>query len=260
MSIIKSQLKKSDAEGQRSADTAWEFDETFGAEGVRREASNRTAYETKFKREQVLQLPKTHYHDAVAICCDDGEVVKLNDTVYFKKHVSKGDYKQTKGKRSEVRIPTGKLFGLRKFDLINTTKGTGFVKGKRTSGFFCISNICGDVLSASVNIKKNCVRLQARTTTLTERKAISRAVLSTEGGSLPRTRLERRGFHRLFSMTKDDLLRKIEAESLSVRFVLHKLVEEAIRNCEKIYSVFWQDKGKAESCYYIVTNKRFFKF
>ena len=150
MSIIKSQLKKTD----------WEFDETFG-------------YETKFKREQVLQLPKTHYHDAVAICCDDGEVVKLNDTVYFKKHVSKGDYKQTKGKRSEVRIPTGKLFGLRKFDLISTTKGTGFVKGKRTSGFFCISNICGDVLSASVNIKKNCVRLQARTTTLTERKAIS---------------------------------------------------------------------------------------
>ena len=115
MGIIKSQLKKSD----------WEFEETFG-------------YETKFKREQVLQLPavrlcalqhnafraKTHHYDAVAICCDDGEVVKLNDTVYFKKHVSKGDYKQTRGKRSEVRIPTGKLFGLRKFDLIKTSKGT----------------------------------------------------------------------------------------------------------------------------------------
>ncbi len=150
MGIIKSQLKKSD----------WEFEETFG-------------YETKFKREQVLQLPKAHHYDAVAICCDDGEIVKLNDTVYFKKHVSKGDYKQTRGKRSEVRIPTGKLFGLRKFDLIKTSKGTGFVKGKRTSGFFCISNICGDVISASVNVKKNCVRLQARTTTLTERKATS---------------------------------------------------------------------------------------
>ena len=147
MGIIKSQLKKSD----------WGFEETFG-------------YETKFKREQVLQLPKTHYYDAVAICCDDGEVVKLNDTVYFKKHVSKGDYKQTRGRRSEVRIPTGKLFGLRKFDLIKTSKGTGFVKGKRTSGFFCISNICGDVISASVNIKKSCVRSRARTTTLTERR------------------------------------------------------------------------------------------
>ncbi len=147
MGIIKSQLKKSD----------WEFEETFG-------------YETKFKREQVLQLPKTHYYDAVAICCDDGEIVKLNDTVYFKKHVSKGDYKQTRGKRGEIRIPTGKLFGLRKFDLIHTSKGTGFVKGKRTSGFFCIFTICKDIISAGVNVKKNCVRLQARTTTLTERK------------------------------------------------------------------------------------------
>ncbi|MBC8276309.1 MAG: HNH endonuclease [Chloroflexi bacterium] len=167
MGIIKSQLKKSNAEGLQMEThcaphgTAWEFEETFG-------------YETKFKREQVLQLPKTHYYDAVAICCDDGEIVKPNDTVYFKKHVSKGDYKQTRGKRSEVRIPTGKLFGLRKFDLVKTSKGTGFVKGKRTSGFFCISNISADVLSASVNVKKNCVRLQARTTTLTERFVLSR--------------------------------------------------------------------------------------
>ena len=144
MGIIKSQLKKSD----------WEFEETFG-------------YNTKFKREQVLQLPKTHYYDAVAICCEDGEMVSSNNTVYFKKHVSKGDYQQTKGKNSQKRIPTGKLFGLRKFDLIKTSKGTGFVKGKRKSGFFCISNMDGAVISASVNVKKNCIRLQARTTTLT---------------------------------------------------------------------------------------------
>ena len=151
MGIIKSQLKKSN----------WEFEETFG-------------YETKFKREQVLQLPKRDYYDAVAICCEDGEIVSSNDTVYFRKHVSKGDYQQTKGKNSEKRIPTGKLFGLRKFDLIKTSKGKGFVKGKRASGFFCISNVCGDVISTSVNVKKNCVRLQARTTILTLRKAIGK--------------------------------------------------------------------------------------
>lgn len=72
--IVKSQLKKQFGD----------FEETFG-------------YETKFKREQILQLSKTHYHDAVAICCGVGEIVDVSSTVYFKKHVSKGDYQQTKG-------------------------------------------------------------------------------------------------------------------------------------------------------------------
>ena len=40
-------------------------------------------------------------------------------------------------------MPTGKLFGLRKFDLIQTSKGIGFVKGKRSSGYFAISDIHG---------------------------------------------------------------------------------------------------------------------
>lgn len=145
--IVKSQLKNQ-----------WgDFEETFG-------------YNTKFKRKQILQLPKTHHFDAVAICCEEGEIVDLSDTVYFKKYVPKGDYQQTKGSRSEKRIPTGKLFGLRKFDYIQTSKGTGFVKGKRSTGFFSISDLDGKVISPSVNVKKNCVRLKARTTTLTERR------------------------------------------------------------------------------------------
>src|SRR5690606_4276977 len=36
------------------------FEETFG-------------YETKFKREQVLKLLKSHANDAIAICCKDDE-------------------------------------------------------------------------------------------------------------------------------------------------------------------------------------------
>jgi len=145
--IVKSQLKKEFGD----------FEETFG-------------YETKFKREQILQLPKTHHYDAVAICCEDDDCVSLNDTVYYKKHVSNGDYQQNKGIRSEKKIPTGKLFGLRKFDHIQTPKGTGFIKGKRSTGFFAISDLDGKVISSAVNVKKNCVRLKARTTTLTERR------------------------------------------------------------------------------------------
>lgn len=145
--IVKAQLKKQFDD----------FEETFG-------------YQTKFKREQILQLPKSHHFDAVAICCEEGEIVGLAGNVYFKKHVAKGDYQQTKGSRGEKKIPTGKLFGLRKFDYIQTPKGMGFVKGKRSTGFFAISDLGGNVISPSVNVKKDCTRLKARTTTLIERR------------------------------------------------------------------------------------------
>jgi len=141
--IVKSQLKKQFNN----------FEETFG-------------YETKFKREQILNFPKTHYNDAVAICCEEGELVNPCDTVYFKRHVSKGDYQQTKGKRSEIKIPTSKLFGLRKFDLIQTAKGTGFVKGKRRDGRFSICDIFWKTINGQVQIGKNCKRITARATTL----------------------------------------------------------------------------------------------
>ena len=147
--VVKAHLKK-----------LWNFEEVFG-------------YETKWKREQVLELPKSHVNDAVAICCEDGEVVSLSGMALYKKHVSSGDYRQTKGKRSEMRIPTGKLFGLRKFDLIQTSKGVGFVKGKRSSGYFEVMQLDGTSISSSVNVKRGCRRLSARSTTLTERNGAS---------------------------------------------------------------------------------------
>jgi hypothetical protein len=94
------------------------------------------------------------------------------DSVYFKKNVSKGDYKQTSGSRSEKRIPTGKLFGLRKFDYVKTPKGTGFVKGKRSDGRFSICDIFWNTINGQIQIKKNCKRLTGRTTTLTERRKV----------------------------------------------------------------------------------------
>lgn len=142
--IIKSRLKD-----------CWNFEETFG-------------YETKFQREQVLGLPKSHYYDAVAICCAEGELVVPDSHVLYKRHVSSGDYQQTKGIRSEKLIPVRKLFGLKKHDLVQSPQGTGFIKGKRSSGYFAIETILGEKVHASANIKKNTVRLSARTTTLTQ--------------------------------------------------------------------------------------------
>ena len=146
ISIVSAFLRKS----------GWIFKETFG-------------YETKFKREQVLHLPKEHYNDAVAICCEEGEVVKSCSHVYYKKHVSKGDYQLCKGERGEKKIPVGKLFGLRKYDYIETEKGIGFVKGKRSSGQFALEDISGNKVTDSVNVKRNCQRIFARSTTLIEK-------------------------------------------------------------------------------------------
>ncbi len=143
--IVKSQISKS-----------FKFEPTFG-------------YETKFKRER-LNLPKSHRNDAIAICCKVDEVVKVNTTTYYKKHIAKGDYQQTSGNHSEKKIPTGKLFGLKKFDLIKTSKGIGFVKGKRSSGYFALMDIQEGKLTDSVNVKTNCTRIAARKTTLISRK------------------------------------------------------------------------------------------
>ncbi len=148
VSIVASRIKQS----------GWAFEPTFG-------------YETKYKREEFLRLPKSHINDAIAICCEDGEVVEIKDgNTFLKRHVSKGDYQQRAGKHSQKRIPTGKLFGLRKFDLIQTVKGIGFVTGKRSTGRFALGDITGNRLSDSVNVKANCVRLATRSTTLIQRK------------------------------------------------------------------------------------------
>lgn len=142
VSIVKSQIKKQFGV----------FVETFG-------------YETKVKR-QILGFPKSHAIDALLIASGHGEVVNMPSKIFQKRLVSQGDYQQTLGSRSEKKIPTGKIFGIRKFDLIKTPKGTGFVKGKRSSGYFAISGIEGVTISDSVNVKKAVKRLAARKTAL----------------------------------------------------------------------------------------------
>jgi 5-methylcytosine-specific restriction endonuclease McrA len=148
--IIKSQLKKKFGE----------FVESFG-------------YETKFKREQILHLEKTHYNDAISICCEDGEIIEDLNYYFIKKNISKGDYQQTKGIRSEKKIPTSKLFGFKKFDKVKTPEGTGFIKGKRSSGAFVIMDILGSAFQKSWNAKKYLERISARKNYMIERLSVA---------------------------------------------------------------------------------------
>ncbi|MBZ5752498.1 hypothetical protein, partial [Metabacillus rhizolycopersici] len=59
------------------------------------------------------------------------------------KCVSDGDYQQTKGVRSEQVIPTGKLFGFRKFDKIQYKGEEYFIKGRMSSGYAILMDIEG---------------------------------------------------------------------------------------------------------------------
>lgn len=97
-------------------------------------------YITKVNR-QKLNLPKEHHYDAVAIASAGKEVIFKQKNILYKRCVAKGDYQQTKGIRSEKRIPTGKLFGFKKFDKVIYDNVKCFIKGRRSTGYFEVMNI-----------------------------------------------------------------------------------------------------------------------
>lgn len=116
MSIIRSQLLKVYPEAI----------ETFG-------------FVTKTNRENLI-LPKDHYIDACVIA-SGGKIFELNDTIYQKRRVAKGDYQLTKGVRGEQKIPVGKIQGFRKFDKVKYLGKEYFIKGRMSSGFAALMDI-----------------------------------------------------------------------------------------------------------------------
>ncbi len=103
----------------------------------------------------------------VAVIASRGKPVKLLGQTLIRQYVAKGDCQQTKRMRSEKSMPTGKLFGLRKFDLTQTSQDIGFVKGKRSSDYFSIGDILGKAIYNAVKVKTDITRLSARNITLT---------------------------------------------------------------------------------------------
>lgn len=124
MSIIRSQLLKIYPEAI----------ETFG-------------YVTKANSKN-LSLPKEHYLDACVIA-SGGKKFELNDTVYHKRRVAKGDYRLTKGVRGQQKIPVGKIQGFRKFDKVKYLRQEYFIKGRTSSGFAILMNIFNDKIDFS---------------------------------------------------------------------------------------------------------------
>lgn len=95
-----------------------------------------------------LNLPKGHFIDACVIA-SGGKAFKLNDTIYQKRRVAKGDYQLTKGARGQQKIPVGKIQGFRKFDKVKYLKHEYFIKGRMSIGLSILMNIFNEKIDFS---------------------------------------------------------------------------------------------------------------
>ena len=125
-----------------------------------------------------LNLPKDHYIDACVIASGGLDFKEL-DVVFYKRRVSKGDYRLTRGIRGEQKLPTGKLCGFRKFDKVKYFGQKYFIKGRVSCGSVLLMDIFGNKVDFSSMPRgyktpkmSNCERVSARRSILCITKAI----------------------------------------------------------------------------------------
>lgn len=132
------------------------------------EAKETFGFITKENR-QIMNLPKGHYFDAVAIaneCCDN--VNFKIEGVIFKKCIADGDFQLRKGIRSEQIIPVRKIMGFRKFDKVKYIGKEYFIKGRMSSGYAILMDINGDKIALKPIPKfSEMKRISARKTWIT---------------------------------------------------------------------------------------------
>lgn len=121
MSIIRSQLLKIYPDAV----------ETFG-------------FVTKENRNN-LNLPKGHFIDACVIA-SGGEIFKQSNWLFKKKRVPRQNRQLCKGVRGEIKLPTGKVFGFRRFDKVKYLGKVCFIKARRTSGAFVLMDIDNNII------------------------------------------------------------------------------------------------------------------
>jgi len=99
-------------------------------------------YETKYKRIQVLDLPKSHINDAVAIACEMGEVVKPLEIVHQMRCLGRGQYQRFNGLRSEHKCwAPRKVRGFKRYELVKAKGQVGYIAGRRERGAFVIKDV-----------------------------------------------------------------------------------------------------------------------
>ena len=96
-------------------------------------------YVTKVNREQ-LGIPKDHYIDACVIA-SGGVKFEQSDVLYRKRCVPVQSRKLTRGVRSEIMLPTGKIHGFKRYDKVRYLGMICFVKSRRIKGSFTLMDI-----------------------------------------------------------------------------------------------------------------------
>jgi hypothetical protein len=123
---------------------------------------------------QLMNLPKEHCYDAVAIASQGNNVQFKVKNIIFKKCVSDGDYQQFKGIRSEQKIPTGKIQGFRKFDKVKYLGKEYFIKGRMSTGYAILMDIEGNKIQLKPIPKfTKMKRIQARKSVLIQELKVS---------------------------------------------------------------------------------------
>ena len=125
-----------------------------------------------------LKLEKDHYIDACVIASGGLEIEQL-DVIFYKRRVSKGDYKLARGIRGEQKLPTGKIHGFRKFDKVEYLGNEHFIKSRTSSGFVFLMDIFGNMIDFSFMPRgyktpklSNCKRISARGSLCVNRRII----------------------------------------------------------------------------------------
>jgi RRXRR protein/HNH endonuclease len=112
-------------------------------------------YETKYQRIQVLNLPKSHANDAVAVACDIGEVVKPLSMVYQLRCVPRGNYQRYNGKHSEHKVwAPRKVKGWKLYELVEAKGQIGYISARRVNGAFVVKDVRSEKALAQVTPRK----------------------------------------------------------------------------------------------------------
>ncbi len=112
-----------------------------------RKISETYGFLVKAKR-QKLKLETNQMNNACSMLN-----VKPENSFYIK-NVSKGDYQQTKGIRSQMKIPTGKIMGVRKFDKVKWKNKICFIKGRMSSGYAIGMDIFNNSVKKLLKLKE----------------------------------------------------------------------------------------------------------
>src|SRR6266849_4143481 len=112
-------------------------------------------YETKYQRIQVLDLPKSHTNDAVAIACEMGEKVHPLERVHQIRCVARGQYQRFNGRHSEHKCwAPRKVRGFKLYEVVKAKGHVGYIGGRREKGAFVVKDVTSGKKLAEVTPRK----------------------------------------------------------------------------------------------------------